>query len=193
MMRIALYGGTFDPLHHGHLLVARAAFEELSLTRLSFIPAAHSPFKPGRKPLSGAWRGRMVRAALAGAPEFTVSDFELNRGGVSYTIDTVKHFAERFPEANLFYLIGTDHVATLPQWKEAAVLAELVEFAVIPRPGAERVEVPHGFRVRYLEGFPIEVSSSLIRERIVRGLTIAPFVPQPVAELIRRYQLYSRD
>ena len=192
-MRIGLYGGTFDPIHHGHLLLAQAAFEELDLTRLSFIPAAHSPFKPGRKPLDGAWRARMVRAALAGAPEYSVSDFELNRGGVSYAIDTVKHFKERFSGASFYYLIGTDHIATLPQWKEANALAELVEFAVIPRPGARPAEAPKGFRLRYLEGFPIELSSSLIRDRIRRGLSIAPFVPQTVAELIRRYQLYSQD
>jgi nicotinate-nucleotide adenylyltransferase len=190
-MRIGLYGGTFDPIHHGHLLVARAAFEEMGLDRLCFIPAAHSPFKPGMKPLAGAWRARMVRLALAGNPEFEVSEDELNRGGVSFTIETVRAFSERYVGAELVYLIGADHVATLPQWKEAECLARLVEFAVIPRPGEKPVPSPSGFRCQYLKGFPIELSSSLVRERIAKQLPIDPFVPRNVAEVIRRYQLYS--
>lgn len=190
-MRIGLYGGTFDPIHHGHLFVARAAYEELALDRLCFIPAAHSPFKPGRKPLESRWRIRLLRSALAGMPEFEVCVDEIRRGGVSFTIDTVRLFAERFPGAKLVYLIGTDHVATLPQWKAAAELAAAVDFAVIPRPGASPEETPRGFRCQYLKGFPVELSSSLLRERIREGRKIDPFVPATVAELIRRYRLYS--
>ena len=190
-MRIGLYGGTFDPIHHGHLFVARAAYEELNLDRLCFIPAAHSPFKPGRQPLDDHWRVRLVRSALAGMPEFEVCEDEIRRGGVSYTIDTVRLFAEKAPGAQLVYLIGTDHVATLPQWKSASELAERLEFAVIPRPGAVRGATPKDFRCQYLKGFPVELSSSLLRERLKSGQTIDPFVPPAVSELIRRYQLYS--
>lgn len=190
-MRIGLYGGTFDPVHHGHLLVARAAFEELKLDRLTFIPAAHSPFKPGMKPLSGAWRVRMLRLALAGCPEFDICEDELNRGGISFTVETVRAFSRRYVGAQLVYLVGADHVATLPQWKESERLAEMVEFAVIPRPGEDPVDSPLGFKCRYLKGFPIELSSSLVRQRIANELPIDPFVPKNVAEVIQRYQLYS--
>ena len=190
MMRIGLYGGTFDPIHHGHLFVARAALEELRLDRLIFIPAAHSPFKPDMRPLDGAWRARLVRMALAGSPEFDVSHRELERGGVSYTVDTVREYQEEYPQAELVYLIGTDHVGALPEWKEAEALAKMVEFAIIPRPGAALVSPPAGFHFRQLKGFPIELSSSRIRERIRAGRSIEPFVPGVVAEVIQRYRLY---
>ena len=93
-MRIGLYGGSFDPVHCGHLLVARAALEELALDRLVFIPAAQSPFKPGAMPASAPARLRMLRSALAGEPRYRVEELELRRGGVSYTIETVRHFAQ---------------------------------------------------------------------------------------------------
>lgn len=190
-MRIGLYGGTFDPIHCGHLMVARAACEELGLDRLCFIPAAHSPFKPSAQPTAGDWRLRMLRVALAGCPEFDVSDLELRRGGVSFTVDTVTDFKDRYAQADLVYLIGMDHLATLTQWKDADRLASLVDFAVIPRPGVEAVEPPGGFRVTFLRGTPVELSSSTVRERCRRGLPLEPFVPPGVAELIRRYHLYS--
>jgi len=195
---IGLFGGSFDPVHLGHLLVARAAFEELALARLFFIPAAHSPFKPEREPTSPRERLKLLRLALVGQSWCEIDEQEITRGGVSYTINTVRDYARRFAGARLFYLIGADHVEKLPLWREAGELARLAEFVVIPRPGGVRREssdegllrFPVPFRGRELTGFPLGVSSSQVRARVKAGLPIEPLVPNPVAEAIRNNRLY---
>ena len=189
-MKIGLFGGSFDPVHLGHLLVAQAAREELGLTRLFFIPAAQSPFKPDTKPTSGSERLQLLRLALAGKTWCEIDEQELQRGGVSYTIDTVRDFAQRFAGAEIFYLIGADHVAKLPQWREARELARLAEFVVIPRPGELEVPFPAPFRGRTLQGFPFEISSSQIRARVKAGLPVDHLLPAAVAEAVRNNQLY---
>lgn len=209
-MKLGLLGGSFDPVHLGHLLVAQAAREELDLTRLCFVPAAQSPFKPERLPAPPRQRLRLLRLALAGRTWCEIDEQEIHRGGVSYTIDTVRDYARRFPQAQLFYLIGADHVAELPKWREAEALAGLVEFVVIPRPAmaknsegsgvrnasGERVAVlsetplPAPFRGRALSGFPLGVSSSQIRARVKAGLSIEFLTPAAVAEAIHNNRLY---
>jgi len=190
MQRLGLFGGSFDPIHMGHLLVAQAAREELGLARLYFIPAAHSPFKPDRQPTPGQERVRLLRVALAGADWCEVDEQELKRGGVSYTIDTLRDYAGRFPGAELFYLIGADNVALLPKWREAAELGKLAEFAAIPRPGQAQPVFPPPFRGRTLTGFPFGVSSSQIRQRVKAGQPIEHLVPAAVLEVIRNNRLY---
>lgn len=189
-MRIGLFGGSFDPVHCGHLLVAQAACEECSLSRLFFIPAAQSPLKPDKQPALANERLRLLRLALAGRPAYEVDEQEIARGGVSYTIDTVRDYHRRFPDAELFYLIGEDHVPLLPKWRESEELARLVEFLVIPRPGHEPTPLAAPFRGRALKGFPLGVSSSQIRARIKAGLPIRDLVPDAVGEAIRNYRLY---
>jgi nicotinate-nucleotide adenylyltransferase len=190
MERIGLFGGSFDPVHLGHLLVAQAAREELDLARLFFIPAAQSPFKPDSQPTPSPERLRLLRLALAGKSWCEVDEQEIARGGVSYTIDTVRDYARRFPKAQQFYLIGADHVPQLPQWRAAEELAQLVEFVVIPRPGQPSSAFPAPFRGRWLTGFPLGIASSQIRERVKAGLPIDHLVPAPVAETIRNNRLY---
>src|SRR2546421_10769405 len=190
MQRLALFGGSFDPIHLGHLLVAQAAREELSLTRLFFIPAAQSPFKPERQPTPASERLRLLRMALAGKEWCEIDLQEIQRAGVSYTIDTTRDYAARFPKAELFYIIGADHVSLLPKWREAEQLARLVQFVVIPRPGQKSVPFPAPFRGQTLTGFPLGVSSSQIRERVKMGLPIDHLVPAAVAEAIRNNRLY---
>jgi nicotinate-nucleotide adenylyltransferase len=190
MRRIGLFGGSFDPVHLGHLLVARAACEEISLERLFFIPAAQSPFKPDQRPTPPVLRLQMLRLALAARTEYAIDEQEIQRGGVSYTIDTVRDYAARFPGVELFYLIGADHVAKLPQWREAPELAQTLEFVVIPRPGQVTGDLPAPFRGRKLTGFPLAVSSSQLRARAKAGLPIEPLVPAAVAEAIRNNGLY---
>ena len=191
LMRIGLYGGSFDPVHNGHLLVAQAAQEELSLDALCFIPAAQSPFKPDTTLAPAATRLRLLRLALVGHPWCIVDDQELRRGGVSFTIETVRDYLCRFPGATLFWLIGQDHVGALPRWKSADELARALEFVVIPRP-TTRADTPHpeGFRLRWLRGFPIAISASEIRARARAGLPLDWLVPGPVAESIRNNGLY---
>lgn len=189
-MKIGLFGGSFDPVHLGHLLVAQAAREELGLDRLFFIPAQQSPFKPDRTLASASDRLRLLRLALAGIDWCEIDTQEIERGGVSYTIETLRSFARRFPAAELHYLVGGDHVQNLPQWREAQELARLAQFAVIPRPGQVGVPFPEPFRGRYLKGFPFGVSSSEIRERIRAGQPIESLVPVAVSEAIFNNRLY---
>ncbi len=190
MERIGLFGGSFDPVHVGHLLVAQAAYEELQLSRLFFIPASRSPFKPESIPAPAAARLRLLRLALAGQNHFGIDDQEVQRGGTSFTIDTVRDYMTRHSEAQIFYLIGADHVPQLPKWRAADELARLAEFVVIPRPGAIPVKSQPPFRLRGLQGFPVGVSSSQIRARVRAGLPIEGLVPPAVAEAIRNSRLY---
>jgi nicotinate-nucleotide adenylyltransferase len=190
MQNLGLFGGSFDPVHLGHLLVAMAAREELALDRLFFIPAAQSPFKPDRVPTPANERLRLLRLALAGKADCELDDQEIKRGGASYTIDTVRDYARRFPNATLFYLVGADNVPHLPKWREAEELARSVEFVAIPRPGQAETPFPPPFRGRALTGFPLGVSSSQIRGRVKAGLSIDHLVPAAVAEAIRNNRLY---
>ncbi len=190
MERLGLFGGSFNPVHHGHLLVAQAALEELELTRLFFIPAAQSPFKPHLIPAAASERLRCLRLALAGWRCCEIDEQELARAGPSYSIETVRDYARRFPGASLFYLIGADHVAQLPKWRSATELAGLVEFVIIARPGETAALPPAPFRSRRLGGFPLAVSSSQVRERVKAGLPIDLLTPPAVAEAVRHNGLY---
>src|SRR5947207_3112240 len=184
MQRIGLLGGSFNPVHLGHLLLAQAAREELQLSRLFFIPAAQSPFKPDLTLAPAEQRLRLLRLALAGQTDCEIDDQEIKRGGVSYTIDTVRDYVRRFPGARLSYLIGADHAPQLPKWHDAGELARLVQFVVLPRPGESVSPLPAPFRGLVLAGIPLGVSSSQIRERVKAGLPVDLLVGSAVAEAI---------
>ena len=189
-MKLGLFGGSFDPVHLGHLLAAQAAIEELGLDRLFFIPAAQSPFKPENQPAPAAVRRQLLRLALAGKSNCEVDEQEIQRGGISYTVDTLRAYADRFPRAELFYLIGADNAAKLNEWREPGELAKLAEFVVVPRPGGGRAVFPPPFHGRTLKGFPFDVSSSQIRARVKAGLAIDHLVPPFVAGAIHAARLY---
>jgi nicotinate-nucleotide adenylyltransferase len=190
LMKLGIYGGSFDPIHLGHLLVAQAAVEELGLDRLYFVPAAQSPFKPERKPAPAAVRLQLLRLALAGQTHCEVDDQELRRGGISYTVDTLRDYARRFPAVELFYLVGADNAAQLNKWRAAAELARRAEFVAIPRPGGAPPVFPPPFRGRQLRGFPFAVSSSEIRARVRAGQPLENLVPPAVAEAICAAKIY---
>ncbi len=190
MQRIGIYGGSFDPVHLGHLLVAQAAIEELGLDRLFFVPAAISPFKQSAPPTPGVVRAQLLRLALAGRANCEVDTQEVERPGVSYSVDTLRDYARRFPAAKMFYLIGADNAAALPQWRAADELARLAEFIIIPRPGDATLPLPAPFHGQALRGWPLGVSSSEIRARVKAGLPITHLVPAVVADAIRNNQLY---
>jgi nicotinate-nucleotide adenylyltransferase len=189
-MKLGLFGGSFDPVHLGHLLVAQAAVEELGLDRLFFIPAAQSPFKTENKITPAEIRLQLLRLALAGKMNYEIDEQEIRRGGISYSIETLRDYAKRFPGAQLFYLIGADNISKLNEWREAAELAKLAEFIAIPRPGETVAEFPKPFRGRILKGFPIEISSSQIRARVKAGLLIENLVPPFIADAIHAAKLY---
>jgi len=191
--RIGLFGGSFDPVHLGHTMVARAALAEVELDQLFIIPAAQSPFKPEQSPAPAADRLAWLRLAFGDEPRCEIDAQEIERAGVSYTIDTVRDYAARFPEAELFYLIGADHVPTLPEWREAAALADAVTFVVVPRPGELETgvaEFPLSFRGTVLRGKPAAISASDLRKRLRAGESIENFVPPAVAAALNVKHCY---
>ena len=190
MQRIGIFGGSFDPVHLGHLLVAQAAIEELGLDKLFFILAAQSPFKLNENPAPAPVRLQLLRLALAGKANCEIDEQEIRRGGISYTIETLHDYVEKFPAAKLFYLIGADNISKLNEWREADELEKLAEFVAMPRPNETVVEFPKPFRGRILKGFPLAISSSQIRARVKTGLSIENLVPPFVAEAMRNNRLY---
>jgi nicotinate-nucleotide adenylyltransferase len=189
-MKLGLYGGSFDPVHLGHLLVAQAAVEELGLDKLFFIPAAQSPFKTENQLAPAEIRLRLLRLALAGKMNYEIDDQEIRRGGISYTIETLGDYAKKFPSAELFYLIGADNISKLNEWRDAGELAKLAQFTAVPRPGEPAAEFPKPFRGKILNGFPIKISSSQVRARVKAGLPIENLVPSFVADAISAAKLY---
>jgi nicotinate-nucleotide adenylyltransferase len=190
-MKLGLFGGSFDPVHLGHLLVAQAAVEELGLDKVFFIPAAQSPFKPENQIAPAKARLQLLRLALAGKTNCEIDGQEIRRGGISFAIETLRDYARRFPKAELFYLIGADNAARLNEWREPAELARLAEFVAIPRPGGAAAAFPPPFRGRALVGFPLGISSSQIRARVKAGLPVENLVPPSVADAIYAAKLYN--
>jgi nicotinate-nucleotide adenylyltransferase len=187
-MRIGLYGGTFDPIHHGHLILARDAIEFLELQRLIFIPNTLSPHKHGRRSAPAQARCEMVAAAIAGEPRFDLDDSELRRGGTSYTIDTVLQMHERFTSADFFYLIGEDNVPELHTWRRIEELMRLVQFVVLHR-SAE--PATHAFIT--LRQRRVDISATEIRRRIARRESVRYLVPEGVRAIIERENLYQTE
>jgi nicotinate-nucleotide adenylyltransferase len=190
VQRLGLFGGAFNPVHLGHLLVAEAAVEELGLDKLVFIPTSRSPFKQNDNTAPAELRLRWLRLALAGRPRYGIDDLEILRGGVSYTIETVRHYTKQFPGAGLFYVIGADNVPKLNEWRNPDELAALLEFVAVPRPGQAPPVFPKPFRGAALKGFPLEISSMEIRARVKAGLPIEYLVPPLVADAIRDSGVY---
>ena len=188
---IGLFGGSFDPVHSAHVMMARAALNELQLDRLFIIPATRSPFKPEQQPAPDEVRLAMLKAAFEEESGCEIERLELEREGASYAIDTVRAFVERFPEAELFYLIGADHVPTLTQWREADALAKILTFVVVPRPGRPEVEFPESFAGRCLEGELMDISSSDIRARMREGKSVGHLLPPAVAAILSKKQIYQ--
>jgi nicotinate-nucleotide adenylyltransferase len=186
-MRFALFGGTFDPIHHGHLLVARDALEQLALDRVIFIPAGLSPHKLDVAPSAAVVRREMVAAAITDEPGFAIDDSELRQDGPSYTIDTVERIRAAHSDAKLFYLIGEDNLGKLPTWHRYADLNRLVEFVVFAR-GENGGGAPGKFRVLERR---IDISATDIRLRVARGQSIRYLVPEAVGSLIAAHHLYQ--
>lgn len=183
--KIGIYGGTFDPIHHAHLILARETLETLPLDEIVFVPAAISPHKLEQAPSPAEIRVEMLRAAIANEPRFSVDELELRRAGPSFTIDTVLQFRGRDPQAQLFYLIGSDNLPRLATWSRFAELSALVDFVILDR-GAIPPETNHRVIRR-----SIDISATEIRNRVAAGRSIRYFVPSAVEEIIQRRQLYQ--
>lgn len=192
-MRLALFGGSFDPPHVGHLLVAQDAFERLSLDRIVLVPAATQPLKVGRAVASAEQRVAMVRLLVEGDARFDVSTVEVDRAGLSFTVDTLTHYAEIYPAAERFLLLGADVLATFAQWRQPERILQLARPVILEREGDRPPTFPAGVDERAvlrLRTRRVDVSSTEIRERVRRGKSIRGFVTDSVAAYIARDGLY---
>ena len=188
-MRLALFGGTFDPPHLGHWLVAVDAFEALALDRLVFVPAAQQPLKQGQVQAPPADRLAMVAAMAAGDPRFAVDPIEIDRAGLSYTVDTLATYRQRPGVSELFFLVGADVLASFDRWREPERVQELATLVVLRR-DTDRVALPPGLRARVLETRRIDISSTEVRARLRARHSIRGFVPEAVEAYLATTGLY---
>lgn len=191
-VKIGFLGGSFDPVHFGHLLAAQDAYEQYQLDRLILVPAAQAPLKPNDVQSSIEDRLAMLRASIEWDRRFEISDFELRRGGVSYTIDSARYFRSQFPNDELYWVIGGDQLPKLHLWKDIVELAQLVEFIFLERPGypvKARPDIP-GLRLHRCDGHLLAISSTELRDRTRRGLSLDYFVPHKAIVYIKDHSLY---
>lgn len=221
--RLGLFGGSFNPIHNGHLAIARQAHKILKLDRTLFIPTGDPPHKQTSTLAPAQHRYEMVRLAIAGTPAFELSDIEITRRGKSYSIDTIRELQQHYgPDTTLFFLIGLDAFLDLPSWREPDALLAACSFVVISRPGrsfttltslpflssiapeqlasldtgtVDRLDLPlpTGRTIICLALPPSPISASDIRQRIQRGAMLANLLPPPVESYILHKQLYRED
>jgi nicotinate-nucleotide adenylyltransferase len=201
-MRIGVLGGTFDPIHYGHLIIAQEALEALDLATVIFVPSAQPPHKPAYEVTAGEQRYRMVELALAEDQRFSISDTEQRRVGRSYTIDTLREMSRSLPSGDeLCFLVGSDTVPELSTWKDVRHFPEFCRLIVIARPGYpldlvstlgalfpdQVVEQVHRDA---LVIDPIGISATAIRGKVAQGRSISYLVPEPVRLYIKEHRLY---
>ncbi len=184
LKKIAIYGGTFDPVHHAHLILAREAIETLGLEKVILVPAAISPLKKAAPVASGEVRLAMLRTAIRGQPEFEVDECELLRPPPSYTIDTVEEIRRRECDAVLYCLIGEDNIEQLPRWHRFNELEKLVRFVVLDRTGKQPT---HTYQLIHRR---IDISATEIRRRVAQHESIRYLVTESVEKIVQREKLY---
>lgn len=197
--RLGIMGGTFDPIHHGHLVTAEQAFDDLSLDMVLFMPAGSPAFKQDKRVTSGEDRYAMTLLATSDNPHFMASRFEIDRAGVTYTADTLRRLREFYPDNVQFYFItGADAIAEVVSWRDAETIARLAHLVGATRPGydlepARRAfaEAPYEADVTYLEVPALAISSSYLRERMCAGQSLRYLTPEPVTGYIHKRKLYG--
>ncbi len=201
-MRLGLFGGSFDPVHYGHLLLAECCRQECRLDEVHILPAALPPHKQERDLTAAEHRVAMLQLAIAGHAAFSVSRFEIDRGGVSYTVDSLRHYHSEHPAGEFFLLLGADMLLDLPHWHEAPQVCQLAIPVVAGRPGfdipdfsclgqiasLEQIEV---FKQHQVDMPPVGISSSEIRRRVAGGLSIRYWTPRAVEKYIEEHGLYG--
>ena len=197
-MRLGIYGGTFDPIHYGHLLLAERCREELQLDEVWFIPAGSPPHKQGRVSTPAKARMAMVEFAVSGFPEFRVSRIELERVGPSYTVQTLEQVRASAPSREVFLLMGADSIAELVTWKDPARILELAQVVAVNRAGEKpdlsslnELMQQTGRTVRTIEMPAMGISASEIRTRVALKQSIRFLTPRPVEMYIRQNNLYA--
>jgi len=187
-VRIAVLGGSFDPIHTGHLVIAQVALELLGADEIRWIPVGEQPLKIGQHRASGADRARMVELATAGQPGFTVDRAEIDRPGPSYTVETLDDLRRRFPGAAISLLLGGDAAASFTAWKAPGEIRAMAEIVVFARAGELP---PAGIADRIIPVPRIDISSTVVRERVRQGRSIRYWVSDAVAEYITQHGLYQ--
>ena len=192
MSRGGILGGTFDPVHLGHLVVAQDVLESLGLEYVFFLPTAQNPLKDVAPVASDGERMAMLELALEPIENVGLLDLELRAGGVSYTFDSVGELQKCFPEMKITWIVGADQVSDLPRWYRIEQLAEMIDFAYLKRPGYQ-ISIPAipNLRLHRVDGHCMEISSSEIRKRIRWGRPAGLFLPEKVFSYIELNQLYS--
>ncbi len=200
MKKLAIMGGTFNPIHIGHLVCAQEAVDQLGLDRVLFMPGGVPPHKEVSAGPGSEERYRMAVIATAGNPHFEVSRYEIDKQQVCYTVDTLRHFREEEPEAGIFFITGMDAVIEIPKWKDPEGILSLATLVAAKRPGHSLEAMPAGTRtfleenrVRILDMPGIGVSSTMIRERVARGRSIRYLVPEGVERFIEKERLYLQE
>ena len=203
--RVGIFGGTFDPPHLGHAIVAGEVADALALDRLLWVPASIPPHKAGRAITPGGVRRRLVEAAIEDDPRFELCDLELERGGVSYTVDTLRSLRADHPRWSMWLVLGTDLLAGFSRWREPEAILGMARLAVMSRAGipeetagvpavtptSPRQAVPGGHHVRAIQVTPVDISSSQVRDRIRRKLAVRDMVTPPVLAVIEKEGLYG--
>ncbi len=201
-MKIGILGATFDPVHLGHLAIADEARRALGLTEVWFIPAGQPWFKSSIKITRARHRVEMVRLAIAGRPEYKVSEIEIKRSGHTYTVDTLIELRSEYDNRDeIYFILGWDSLEKFPEWQEPSRVIEMCLIVAVPRPGWPRPDLKAlekavsgiSKRLILLEGPQVDISSTAIRELVAEGKDIAGLVPIPVAEYITKYRLYKHD
>ena len=213
-MNIGIFGGTFNPIHNAHLRIAEEARDQYGLSCVIFVPAADPPHKPRGRQLPFRHRLAMVRLAVADHRSFAVSALEGARAGKSYSVDTLRAFREEYPDDRLFFIMGSDSFAEIGSWRDYPALFELASIIVVGRPGSagmsllsalpvaivdrfcydpaeNRLTHRCGTTVSYLDGVPLPISSSSIRELLRRGRTVRYLIPDAVERYLKEHTLYA--
>jgi len=204
VMRLGILGGSFDPVHYGHLLLAESARDQCQLDQVWLLPAAVPPHKQDRQLTSAEHRIAMLELAIAGEPAFSVCRFEVDRGGINYTYATLERIKSEYPDWQLFFVLGADMLHDLPHWREPSRICQLAILVVVARPGAgepdfsllsgiatpERIDLMRRHRVVMPQ---VGISSSDLRCRIAQGRSIRFQTPRAVEEYIRTHGLYQQS
>lgn len=185
--RVGLMGGTFNPVHNGHLIVADQVASQLGLDQVVFLPDNLPPHVDKKEAIAAKDRVNMVRLAIAGNEKFTLDTLEVDRGGVSYTYDTIKELKARHPEVDYYFIIGGDMVEYLPKWNKIDELVKMVKFVGVKRTGAK---MNSKYPILWVDVPTIDISSTLIRNKIKQGCSIRYLVPDAVAEYLKEEGLY---
>lgn len=201
MAEIGIMGGTFDPIHNGHLLLGKQAYAEYGLDEVWFMPSGQPPHKKDHMVTEARMRCEMVRLAIAQHPHFVCSEFEIQRAGNTYTAETLRLLAEQYPQHRFFFIIGADSLCEIEKWYHPELVMARTTLLVADReyPGAERpigeqaeyLRAKYGARIGFLHCPEVDISSGELRELAARGRSIRKYVPEAVHEYIQAHRLYQ--